>query len=185
MLTPPGFGENPEGSNRWDTPKTADDKKHQPNDGVHRSPKEQTTTQFPLEAIKSAQKQQIFIQITPHIAVPLNINLETATTGSIFEQIDKWFVGGGSRDGFFFFFNGKVLKSGQLLSDYNVEPGSTLFLSENVESRVCAERFGTYEAEIRGDESNFRGAERRGSFDDWPPSEPSMMKKLFTCSFRG
>lgn len=187
MLPPPGFDDDSERLNRRGTDNAVNDKVSPHNNQKLQPPAENTSVEPSRkeESHETAQKQQIFIEVAPNIAIPLLINLSTATAGSIFEQIDKWFVDGRSKDAFFFYFNGKVLESRKLLSEYNLEPGSTLLLEKNDEVMLCAERFGTFESELGRDSSRVVGGERIDTFDDWPPREPSMMKKFLTCSFRG
>ncbi|KAK4665094.1 uncharacterized protein QC763_511502 [Podospora pseudopauciseta] len=185
MLPPPDFDHDSERLNRRGTDNAVSDKVSPHNNLKLQPPAENTSvdTSRTEETHETAQKQQIFIEVAPNIAIPLLINLSTATAGSIFEQIDKWFVDGRSKDAFFFYFNGKVMESRKLLSEYNLEPGSALLLEKNVEVMLCAARFGTFESELGRDSSRVVGGERIGTFDDWPPREPSMMKKFLTCSF--
>lgn len=185
MLPPPGFDDDSERLNRRGTDNAVNDKVSPHNNQKLQPPAENTSVEPSRkeETHETAQKQQIFIEVAPNIAIPLLINLSTATADSIFEQIDKWFVDGRSKDDFFFYFNGEVLESRKLLSEYNLEPGSTLLLEKNVEILYAA-RYATFESELGGDSSRVVGGGRIGTFG-WPPREPSMMKKFLTCSFRG
>ncbi|KAK4197391.1 hypothetical protein QBC40DRAFT_285641 [Triangularia verruculosa] len=145
---------------------------------------EQDTVDGPLDGRSSetSPKQQILIKLRLGIAVKLDFNLLTATTDDLFTEIGKLLVDGFSMDDFQVETQEKVLKRGQLLSEYNIRHGSTINLSDRLwEEEVAAEQSGSFGV---GYKTRLTGGARSGTFYE-ASSEPFTIKKLLTCSFRG
>ncbi|KAK0736014.1 hypothetical protein B0T21DRAFT_411225 [Apiosordaria backusii] len=142
------------------------------------SPVSEQTMQPPLEEqtiqTPSSQKQQIFVRVARWIAVPLTFDLSTATTDDLLAEIEKMLVDHFTINHFDIRHDGELLRPGELLSDYNIQPGATVHLKYNPSGRPT-EPLTEEELKVVA----HAAAARRGTFDEDPSSKPSVTQRLF------